>query len=83
MVWEETALNSEARSGKMIFQPILEEGVFRFDCSADDRNGAFPSISFENPKARDTPLSNFHSVPTYIPNFECVLGQQITNLEVV
>ncbi|KAK4401021.1 Alpha-glucosidase 2 [Sesamum angolense] len=41
---------TETRSGKMIFEPILEEGVFRFDCSADDRNAAFPSISFENPK---------------------------------
>lgn len=82
MVGEETVLNSDARTGKMIFQPILEEGVFRFDCSADDRNGAFPSISFENPKVRDTPLANVHNVPTYIPNFECVLGQQMAKLEV-
>ncbi|KAK4401019.1 Alpha-glucosidase 2, partial [Sesamum angolense] len=41
---------TETRSGKMIFEPILEEGVFRFDCSADDRHAAFPSISFENSK---------------------------------
>lgn len=81
--YEGTALNSEVRSGKMIFLPILEEGVFRFDCSADDRNGAFPSISFENAKVRDTPLSNVHKVPTYVPSFECVLGQQIVNLEVM
>ncbi|KAL0407971.1 UNVERIFIED_CONTAM: Alpha-glucosidase 2 [Sesamum radiatum] len=72
---------SETVSGKMIFEPILEEGVFRFDCSADDRNAAFPSISFENPKVRDTPLVHVHKVPTYIPSFERVLGQQIVTIE--
>ncbi|KAL0371972.1 UNVERIFIED_CONTAM: Alpha-glucosidase 2 [Sesamum calycinum] len=72
---------TETRSGKMIFEPILEEGVFRFDCSADDRHAAFPSISFENSKVRDTPLVNVHKVPTYIPSFECVLGQQIVTIE--
>ncbi|KAL0371974.1 UNVERIFIED_CONTAM: hypothetical protein Scaly_0879000 [Sesamum calycinum] len=72
---------TETRSGKMIFEPILEEGVFRFDCSADDRNAAFPSISFENPKVRDTPLVNVNNFPTYIPSFECVLGQQIVTIE--
>lgn len=74
---------AEARSGKMVFEPILEEGVFRFDCSEDDRNAAFPSISFENAKLRDTPMLNVHKLPTYIPTFECVMGQQIVNLEVV
>ncbi|XP_047971448.1 alpha-glucosidase 2-like isoform X1 [Salvia hispanica] len=78
---EETALSSEARNGKMVYEPILEEGVFRFDCSADDRNAAFPSISFENPRVRDTPLANVHKVPTFIPSFECVEGQQLINLE--
>ncbi|XP_012847183.1 PREDICTED: neutral alpha-glucosidase C-like [Erythranthe guttata] len=73
--------DSEGRIGKMIFESILEEGVFRFDCSADDRNAAFPSISFQNPKVRDTPLANVDEVPTYIPTFECSLGQQIVNIE--
>lgn len=80
---EETALSSEARTGKMVYEPILEKGVFRFDCSADDRSGAFPSISFENPRVRDTPLANVHKVPTFIPSFECVEGQQLVNLEVI
>ncbi|KAL8521436.1 hypothetical protein ACS0TY_011817 [Phlomoides rotata] len=75
------AVISNARLGKMVFEPILEEGVFRFDCSADDRNAAFPSISFENAKVRDTPIVNVHKVPTYIPTFECVMGQQIVNME--
>ncbi|KAG8382052.1 hypothetical protein BUALT_Bualt05G0036400 [Buddleja alternifolia] len=78
---EGTALNSEIGSGKMIFEPILEEGVFRFDCSEDGRNAAFPSISFVNSKVRDTPIGNVHKVPTYIPSFECVAGQQIVNIE--
>ncbi|GFP79361.1 alpha-glucosidase 2 [Phtheirospermum japonicum] len=79
--YEGTSLNSEARSGKMIFEPILEKGVFRFDCSEDDRKNAFPSISFQDSKVRDTPLVNVQNVPTYIPSFECVSGQQIVNLE--
>lgn len=83
MIREETALSSQARAEKMVFQPILEEGVFRFDCSADDRSGAFPSISFVNPKVRDAPLANVHKVPTFFPSFECVQGQQIVNLEVI
>ncbi|XP_073130033.1 uncharacterized protein [Henckelia pumila] len=75
------ALNSDVQSGEMIFQPILEKGVFRFDCSVDDRNAAFPSFSFENPKVRDTPIIEVDKVPTYIPSFQCVMGQQIVDIE--
>ncbi|KAF2308927.1 hypothetical protein GH714_024453 [Hevea brasiliensis] len=57
----------------MIFEPILEDGVFRFDCS-------YPSLSFINTKDRDTPIIS-HPVPLYIPTFECVLGKQIVKLE--
>ncbi|XP_051119178.1 uncharacterized protein LOC127243279 [Andrographis paniculata] len=78
---EGTPSSSEVRSGKMIFEPILEEGVFRFDCSADDRNAAFPSFSFKNPNVRDTPLMNVHKIPTYTPNFECAMGQQVVTFE--
>ncbi|XP_019182231.1 PREDICTED: uncharacterized protein LOC109177350 isoform X2 [Ipomoea nil] len=72
---------SDVRTGNMIFEPILEEGVFRFDCSADDRNAANPSFSFVNQKARETPLMSVHKVPSYIPTFECAMGQQIVNIE--
>ncbi|XP_059663103.1 uncharacterized protein LOC132308859 isoform X2 [Cornus florida] len=75
------AVTADVDSGNMIFEPILEEGVFRFDCSADDRNGAFPSISFVDPKVRDTPIMSSHQVPSFIPTFECVLGQQLVNIE--
>ncbi|KAL7159773.1 hypothetical protein ABFS83_01G050300 [Erythranthe nasuta] len=67
--------------GQMIFEPILEERVFRFDCSEDDRNAAFPSISFVNPKIRDTPITNPQKTPTHIPTFERLTGQQIVNIE--
>lgn len=77
-----TTAISDARTGNMIFESILEEGVFRFDCSADDRNAAFPSFSFVDPKVRETPKMSIHKVPSYIPAFECVLGQQIVNIEV-
>lgn len=80
--YDGVGLDASALSGEMVFEPILEEGVFRFDCSVEDRNAAFPSISFENPKVRDTPMMNLDKPPTYIPTFECALGQQIVNIEV-
>ncbi|KAF2308932.1 hypothetical protein GH714_024697 [Hevea brasiliensis] len=70
---EEKTVTSDAKSGNMIFEPILEDGVFRFDCS-------YPSLSFINAKDRDTPIIS-HPVPSYIPTFECVLGKQIVKLE--
>ncbi|KAL6279341.1 hypothetical protein ACE6H2_016222 [Prunus campanulata] len=78
--YEGKAVATDATSGSMIFEPIIEDGVFRFDCSANDRNAAYPSISFINSKDRDTPIMS-HKIPSYIPNFECLLGQQIVKLE--
>ncbi|KAG5049011.1 hypothetical protein JHK85_010114 [Glycine max] len=75
-----TSRDSEVRSGSMIFEPILEDGVFRFDCSANDRDAAYPSISFVNSKDRDTPITT-QKVPLYTPTFECLLEQQIVKLE--
>ncbi|TKY70150.1 Alpha-glucosidase 2 [Spatholobus suberectus] len=71
---------SEVRSGNMIFEPISEDGVFRFDCSVNDRDAAYPSISFVNSRDRDTPIST-HKVPLYNPTFECLLEQQVVKLE--
>lgn len=71
---------SDARSGKMIYEPILEEGVFRFDCSSDDRKVAFPSLSFVDAKVRETSLKS-KKAPSYLPTFECSQGQQIVQLE--
>ncbi|KAH9603525.1 hypothetical protein KSS87_019849 [Heliosperma pusillum] len=67
-------------SGTMIYEPIMEDGVYRFDCSSDDKNSAFPSISFVNPSVRDTPLM-IEKVPSFIPTFECPQGQQIVQFE--
>ena len=68
-------------AGDMISEPILEDGVFRFDCSASDRNEAFPSLSFVNSSARDTPIKS-HTTPSYVPTFKSLLGQQIVKFEV-
>ncbi|MCL7029646.1 hypothetical protein MKW94_010312 [Papaver nudicaule] len=66
----------------MGFQPIMEESVFRFDCSGNDRSRAYPSLSFTDPKVRDTPhMDMVHNVPTYIPTFECLDTQQIITIE--
>ncbi|OIV92940.1 hypothetical protein TanjilG_20602 [Lupinus angustifolius] len=70
----------DVSSGNMIFEPILEDGVFRFDCSVNDRHAAYPSISFVNSKDRDTPITN-DKVPSYTPTFQCLLEQQVVKLE--
>ncbi|MBA0738401.1 hypothetical protein Gogos_011764 [Gossypium gossypioides] len=77
---EVKAATSDSTAGKMIFQPILEDGVFRFDCSANDREAVYPSLSFTNNKSRDVPVMS-NKAPSYIPSFECRLGQQIVKLE--
>ncbi|CAL5436002.1 unnamed protein product [Camellia sinensis] len=79
--FEEMAVTFDVKSGNIVFQPVLEEGVFRFYCIADHRNAAFPSLSFVNPKDRDTPIMTSHNVSSYIPSFECVLGEQIVQIE--
>ncbi|XP_077234843.1 heteroglycan glucosidase 1 isoform X2 [Tasmannia lanceolata] len=70
----------DAPSGNMVFEPVLEEGVFRFDCSASDRDIAHPSVSFMDSKLRDIPIM-IHRVPDYIPTFECLHGNQIVTIE--
>lgn len=77
---EGKAVATDVTSGSMIFEPIIEDGVFRFDCSANDRNAAYPSISFINSKDRDTPIMS-HKIPSYIRNFQCLLGQQIVKTQ--
>ncbi|XP_052296714.1 uncharacterized protein LOC102609079 isoform X3 [Citrus sinensis] len=76
----EAIASSDVVSGDMIFEPVLEEGVFRFDCSASDRQAAYPSLSFVNGKDRDTPIST-RTRPSYTPTYQCVRGQQIVKLE--
>ncbi|KAL9447789.1 hypothetical protein AB3S75_015295 [Citrus x aurantiifolia] len=76
----EAIASSDVVSGDMIFEPVLEERVFRFDCSASDRQAAYPSLSFVNGKDRDTPIST-HMRPLYTPTYQCVRGQQLVKLE--
>ncbi|KAK9095626.1 hypothetical protein Scep_027095 [Stephania cephalantha] len=77
---DQMSATKESTSGNMIFEPILEEGVFRFDCSGDDRNMAFPSLSFPDSKVRDTPLM-IHKEPHFIPTFEHLHGQQVVTMK--
>ncbi|XP_024993632.1 uncharacterized protein LOC112527307 isoform X1 [Cynara cardunculus var. scolymus] len=76
-----TSMAGDVNFGKMVFEPILEEGVFRFDCSADDRSAAFPSLSFVNPKVRDATVMSDHKVPSYIPTSQYLAEQQIVYFE--
>ncbi|KAL6008262.1 hypothetical protein ACLOJK_033768 [Asimina triloba] len=73
-------VTAEVTSGNMVFEPILEEGVFQFDCSGNDRYAAYPSISFLDHKVRDTPIA-IHQTPEYIPTFQRLHGQQIVCVE--
>jgi alpha-glucosidase len=70
----------EMTSTDMIFEPILEHGVFRFDCSVDHRKAAFPSVSFKNSKDREVPIVS-HIVPAYIPTCGCLQDQQVVTFE--
>ncbi|XP_022773485.1 uncharacterized protein LOC111315762 isoform X1 [Durio zibethinus] len=74
------AATSDSIAGKMIFEPILEDGVFRFDCSANDRDAEYPSLSFINRNNTDVPIMS-NKVPLFIPSFERLLGRQIVKLE--
>ncbi|OMP08728.1 Glycoside hydrolase, family 31 [Corchorus olitorius] len=78
---EVKAAASDSTSGKMIFEPILEDGIFRFDCSENARDAAYPSLSFINSKDRDVRI-NSNKVPLYVPSFECLSGQQIVKIEI-
>ena len=54
----------------MVFMPILEEDVYRFDCDEDARKDAFPSLSFFDAKTRDSLLYvSIQKVLYYIPFF--------------
>nr|XP_011465147.1 PREDICTED: neutral alpha-glucosidase C isoform X1 [Fragaria vesca subsp. vesca] len=77
---EGTPVSADVTSGEMIFEPIIEDGVFRFDCSGNDREAAHPSLSFVNSKDRETPIKS-QTMPSCIPKFECLLGQQIVKIE--
>lgn len=69
----------DVKSGNMIHQSILEQGIFRFDCSSDDRDSAFPSLSFVDSKLRDSPI-NSNVIPSFVPTFEKTSEHQIVTL---
>lgn len=74
-------VTADVNIGNMIFMPVLEEGVFRFDCSEKDRDAAYPSLSFVDYRVRDTGIA-VDKVPDYIPAFECMHGQQTITIKV-
>ncbi|KFK39663.1 hypothetical protein AALP_AA3G273200 [Arabis alpina] len=64
----------------LIFEPILEHGVFRFDGSVEHRKAAFPSVSFKNKKDREVPIIS-KNVPAYTPTCACLGEQQVVTFE--
>ncbi|RWR87274.1 Glycoside hydrolase [Cinnamomum micranthum f. kanehirae] len=73
-------VTADVNTGNMLFMPVLEEGVFRFDCSEKDRDAAYPSLSFVDCKVRDRAIA-VDKVPEYIPDFECMHGQQTVTIK--
>lgn len=69
-----------AAEGKMFFEPVLEEGVFRFDCSPEDRGRALPSLSFADPGAREKVIMTY-KVPEFVPEFESRGGNQLVSFK--
>eukprot|EP00252_Welwitschia_mirabilis_P011944 TRINITY_DN2656_c0_g1_i2.p1 TRINITY_DN2656_c0_g1~~TRINITY_DN2656_c0_g1_i2.p1 ORF type:complete len:985 (-),score=212.67 TRINITY_DN2656_c0_g1_i2:79-3033(-) len=67
---------------KMVFMPILEEGVYRFDCDTQTRENSFPSFSFSNAVVRERVFeASVDKVPVYIPLCECMQSQQVVTIE--
>lgn len=76
--------NSETKGiapTEMIFEPILEHGVFRFDCSVEHRKAASPSVSFKNIKDREVRVIS-DNVPAYTPTCVCLEEKQVVTFEV-
>ncbi|CAN6918313.1 unnamed protein product [Brassica oleracea] len=71
---------SETAPSDMIFVPILEDGVFRFDSSVEHRNAAFPSVSFKNSKDREVPIPS-HIVPAFTPTYSLLEEQQVVTFQ--
>ncbi|CAN6461290.1 unnamed protein product [Victoria cruziana] len=77
----ESEMNATEEKPKgMVCQPIIGEGVFRFDCSEHARDAAYPSISFANVKDREGGIT-VCGLPEYIPFFMYSKGQQIVTVE--
>ncbi|CAH8314348.1 unnamed protein product [Eruca vesicaria subsp. sativa] len=71
---------SETAPSDMIFRPILENGVFRFDCSVEHRVTAFPSVSFKNSRDREAPFPS-DNVPAYTPTYSFLEEQQVVTFQ--
>ncbi|XP_031483310.1 uncharacterized protein LOC116252855 [Nymphaea colorata] len=71
---------TENEPKRMVCQPIIGEGVFRFDCSEHARVAAYPSFSFANVEDRETGITTCR-LPEYIPFYLYSNGQQIVTVE--
>uniref|UniRef100_A0A453QVG3 Glycoside hydrolase family 31 N-terminal domain-containing protein n=1 Tax=Aegilops tauschii subsp. strangulata TaxID=200361 RepID=A0A453QVG3_AEGTS len=56
----------------MVWVPILEDGVFRFDVSEAARVAAGPSLSFAEPRRREVVLRDGAGRPAVVPECEVV-----------
>lgn len=69
----------------MVFMPIIEEAIFRFDASEAAKRGAFPSLSFENSSLREKPLDSSSlkgKKPLFVPECELQNEQQVVMIKV-
>ncbi|BBN14507.1 alpha-glucosidase [Marchantia polymorpha subsp. ruderalis] len=65
---------------KMLWAPIIQEGVFRFDANEGAKKQAWPSVSFVNGQDRESPITLTAEAhirePLYIPQCRTDNGSQ-------
>ncbi|KAL2620787.1 hypothetical protein R1flu_000992 [Riccia fluitans] len=70
---------------KMIWAPIIDNGIYRFDASEVAKKQGWPSVCFKNGQHRETPIplkSNLHvQEPVIIPECKNEKGSQITTIK--
>lgn len=74
-----------APAKNMVWMPILEELVYRFDITEASRKQASPNISFEHPHLREEAIdisSHAHKEPAFVPYCNYESGQQVVTFKV-
>ena len=81
-------MDSSSSSEEIVWSQILEKGVFRFDRTEKDRANASPSLSFVDPRKRETPFIDDEnenipsSSPLYLPQWSLLGDQQRISIQV-
>ncbi|KAK7315556.1 hypothetical protein VNO77_34109 [Canavalia gladiata] len=67
------ASGSRIKSKNMIFEPILKDGVFQYDCFVNDIDASYPNSSFVNSMNRDLLITTHKKLIEFVS--ELVAGR--------